>query len=280
MSFPTTIIILIFLLVPLLNLTYAAAETDDKTPIDLQCYINQNDYYQGGGGSHTGSWFEDTCEASDNIQGTFHDWRSRRGFTCQIEFFHHQSSSSTTESIFSQQTSELCQSATSILKIKAVMYDWNDECVTDFSRCYSVATHLDDLMNDQTNNKSSRENPFRDNLCHANVKNLPAGTTHWTVDCSQAAQKNRAQQAGMVVNLVAISVLVGVCCFCGCRKIWRELQKTAKAHNESRNANDQLYTLCSMMICGISCLIQKHVTSFASEREGIMNSGGPSLEMT
>jgi hypothetical protein len=65
------------------------------------------------------------------------------------------------------QTSNLCDDDNGFLIMKEYVYDWGDECVGDFSRCYSLEHHRDILF---------------DFLCAMDWK-IPQETTHVSVNC-------------------------------------------------------------------------------------------------
>ena len=67
------------------------------------------------------------------------------------------------------QTSSLCSSENKFLVMKEYVYDWADECVGTFQRCYSLEHHQDVLF---------------DFLCAMHGK-FPEGTTHVSVDCTE-----------------------------------------------------------------------------------------------
>jgi len=227
--------------------------------IDLQCNDGEDDntdnynwdYYPS---SHHGDVFETRCHDSDNIQGSLYAYDG--GFRCDVKFF---GSPDPEEIFFKQQLSKACSNTSSIMimQLSSVIYQWNDECVTDLERCYSVDTHL-----------QSRD-PFRNDLCRLKLDALPAGTTHWSVDCTQAVKKNRMVQGGGMLLYISIMGGIAIAALCCCRKCWREMKKTAAAHNESRDVHsDGNQTLFSMMMCGLSCLVQRrYVGSTAAERE-------------
>ena len=250
------------------------------TAIDLHCssYGEEDSWHAYRSGTHHGELFDDKCKADDDpvIQGSFSAYD---GFTCYIEFF---AFPDEVETIFELQTSKMCTNnnrATnttvthSIYKVKVAVRHWDDECVTDIPRCYSVSTHTDLV------NKISTEDRFRKQLCQSNIRSLPPGTTHWSVDCTKAATRNKEKEAGLVLGVVLFygsGLLLCCCCF---RKCYKELSKNMAASNNESNLNldihsggiDGPYTLCSMMICGISCLVQKErnavASSTISERE-------------
>ena len=181
---------------------------------------------------------ETRCDDSDNIQGSMYAYD---GFRCDVKFFGSPDPEETT--LFKQQLSKACSSTSStmILQLSSMIFQWNDECVTDLERCYSVDTHL------------QFRDPFRNDLCRMNLHELPAGTTHWSVDCTQAAKKHRMLEGGGVLLYISILGGILIAALCGCRKCWREMKKTAAAHNESRDVHsDGNQTLCSMMMCGLS----------------------------
>jgi len=67
------------------------------------------------------------------------------------------------------QTSDLCNADNAFLIMKEYVYDWRDECVGDFSRCYSLKHHKHILF---------------DFLCAMDWK-IPPSTTHVSVDCME-----------------------------------------------------------------------------------------------
>lgn len=109
------------------------------------------------------------------------------------------------------QTSDLCSSDNGFLVMKEYVYDWGDECVGDFRRCYSLEHHRHLLF---------------DFLCAMDWE-LPAGTTHVSVSCeedkSQIYQHEKdTHQAGIherteerietfEVKLVNLALILGSC---------------------------------------------------------------------
>lgn len=84
------------------------------------------------------------------------------------------------------ETSRLCNDNNGFLIMKEYVYDWRDECVGDFRRCYSLEHHRNILF---------------DFLCAMDWK-IPEETTHVSVNCMEdkelvleaESSTNRAQQ--------------------------------------------------------------------------------------
>jgi hypothetical protein len=90
-------------------------------------------------------------------------------------------------------TSNMCSQDSVIVEIKEYLYNWQDECVGDFERCYSLEHHKyvypflclpddDEGEQDENNNRAHAV----DNLVvsyHPRWQ-IPPGTTHISVDCT------------------------------------------------------------------------------------------------
>lgn len=130
---------------------------------------------------------------------------------CVISF--HKSEDAELEFI-DYQTSNLCSKENGFLTIEDYVHDWRDECVGDFSRCYSMDHHRLIVF---------------DSLC-AMVGNIPDGTTHVSVDCTEdkelilqaenmyetAAQYEKKQEQLDKVELKLINtvIILGSCLAC------------------------------------------------------------------
>jgi hypothetical protein len=82
-------------------------------------------------------------------------------------------------------TSNLCRDDNIIVEIKEYLENFPDECVGDFGRCYSLQHHSKYLypflcLLDHVPNEDSAINP----LTYHSRWELPAGTTHVSVDCT------------------------------------------------------------------------------------------------
>jgi len=83
------------------------------------------------------------------------------------------------------ETSSLCSSDNGFLVMKEYVSDWHDECVGDYSRCYSLEHHRHILF---------------DFLCAMNME-LPPETTHVSVNCMEDKElwleaQERSQEEG------------------------------------------------------------------------------------
>lgn len=122
------------------------------------------------------------------------------------------------------QTSNLCSDENSFLTLKEYVYDWGDECVGDFARCYSLEHHKSLLFH------------F---LC-AMDWNLPEETTHVSVSCVEdktlvlEAEEHHAHETTPTngearIEQIELSlfnaVLIMCCCLVGIFVISRTIVK-------------------------------------------------------
>lgn len=115
------------------------------------------------------------------------------------------------DKLIDYQTSNLCNDDNGFLIMKEYVYDWGDECVGDFSRCYSLEHHRRILF---------------DFLCTMDW-NIPQETTHVSVNCmedkdlvveaernSDAAERQEQNQATLErveLKLFNVILVLGSC---------------------------------------------------------------------